>query len=417
MTQFAPLTSMLSGCKIAPKEARIDLGAHGNSAQKPLFDSPSDLSDQQGRSRRRAVRQGSAAETEARSPVSGEAQKWAQELRAERVRGRLPMFVLGAGVSYGVVPLLKDIGAWFVQQLPNDDQHKKAHSLAQNLATGKASRGEVAELFSLLQSEKEESREIWRRFSEAFLLGSYPKIKMGDHGQTPFNGLLKADPSQGHRRLATLAADHAAWVLSLNFDGLTVKALIDGGAAGVALHSAEDVRRYFSALDASKSIPAVIKVRGDVFYARCDNPLCPAAASEQALDRLKRDPAQSDLRCPSCHAGQLLLQFLFPGFRSKEEAAYPILWEARGFLGPRVSAIIIVGLSGRWDRYLLEFLFDWAREREVPVLDVKPNGEDAKVIESFWQTYFKGRVNFHFINATAEEWLPEFCRKFDWKNP
>jgi len=313
-------------------------------------------------------------------------------------------------MSFGVVPLLKDIGAWFAEA---EQLHDKTRGLANRLAGGNAGRAEVAELFTLLQSP--DNQAIWQEFSAAFLLGNGKKIRMGHEGTKEFPGLLRADLTEGHRRLASLLANRAAWALSLNFDGLTVRALIElnGTSGGIALHSAEDVRRYFSALDPRTRTPAVIKVRGDVFYARCNNPLCPSAATEQALDRLKSAHNEADLLCPSCREGQLLLQFLFPGFRSKEEAAYPVLWEARGFLGNRISAIIIVGLSGRWDRYLLEFLLGWARERELPVLDVKPDGRDAKVIQSFCETYFiKGRPQFQLINAEAGTWLPQFCRAF-----
>jgi hypothetical protein len=42
-----------------------------------------------------------------------------------------------------------------------------------------------------------------------------------------------------------------------------------------------------------------------------------------------------------------------------------MLWVMRSFLANRVSPIIIIGLSGRWDRYFLQFLLGLAREREL----------------------------------------------------
>jgi hypothetical protein len=382
----------------------------GRGAQEPLFDGEEEVQPAPPELARAPDRRTSAAKAAAdadRLIPESDAKEWARKLDKERVRGRLPMFVLGAGVSFGVVPLLKDIGAWFKEHIQED----RAKSLAGRLATGEAGRSEVAELFCLLQSAEEGYREIWSQFSGAFLLGNGKQIQMQiEPNRVDFPGLLRANPTEAHKSLAKLVRDRRAWVVSLNFDGLTVKALTQLGpetqpGAGVALHSAQDVRQYFSALDAAAGTPAVIKVRGDVFYARCDNPLCPAAASEQALDRLG---ARADLQCPGCHTGKLLLQFFFPGFRSKEEAAYPILWETRRFLGSRVSAIIIVGLSGRWDGYLLEFLFDWALERKVPILDVKPPGKDDKVINSFRDTYYPDSPEFHRIEARAGDWLPSF---------
>jgi len=83
------------------------------------------------------------------------------------------------------------------------------------------------------------------------------------------------------------------------------------------------------------------------------------------------------------------LQFSFPGFRHKEEQADPMLWAIRRFLGNRVSAIVMLGFSGQWDAYLLRFLFDLARERDLVVADVKPGGDETDaLIDGYRASYY-----------------------------
>jgi NAD-dependent SIR2 family protein deacetylase len=318
-------------------------------------------------------------------------------LRVVRTSGKVPLFVLGAGISADRVPLLKDIADWFltVEGMPETERpgdsrlNDRLMSFLKGLSVGDASRADVAELFSTLQwTSNCKYSKLWRRFSKAFLMGPQPKehipsLKIGSD-KKEFIGLLKAKSTNAHRSLAEMLCTQEAHLFSLNFDGLTVKALIDKCDKGIALHTRQQVRAYFSATEGD-FVPSVIKVRGDVFYATCAEPACPASNEEHPLDRLSD---HKELMCPACGQDTVVLQFSFPGYRVKEEVAYPILWEARRFLAQRLSAIIIIGLSGRWDRYLLDFLFDLAIERGLVVADVNPEQEEEAVIDSFRQTYY-----------------------------
>ena len=321
-----------------------------------------------------------------------------RRLLCARASGKVPLFVVGAGVSEGRVPLLKEIAGWFsaVVNLKGDGRpnvealEPRFGEFLKRLSDGAASRADAAEFFSTLQLAR--YSKFWAAFSKAFLLGpqideSIPALKLG-RDRKDFDGLLVAEFSDAHGGLARMLQAREAHVLSLNFDGLTVRALTKNHGSGVALHTRQQVRAYFSATK-GHFVPAVIKVRGDVFYAKCSEPMCPASNEEHPLDRLSDHGGGTPvLRCPACGRSTVVLQFSFPGFRVKEEAAYPILWEARRFLAQRLSAIIILGLSGRWDRYLLDFLFDLAVERGLVVADVKPLGSDGAVIDSFRETYY-----------------------------
>ncbi len=338
-----------------------------------------------------------------------DAEKLAKQLNSKRLCGRCPLFVLGAGISQGVVPFLKDIGRWFWEKL---ESTLPAHRLARLLSDGKATRSDVAELFALLQSQEKPYVTLWDTFSQVFLLAKEDKILMGPGPGTRFDGLLKAQPTAEHETIARMMRNGVAWTLSLNFDGLTVKALRSPNGCGTALHTAKEVNQYFTSTQECETVPAVIKLRGDVFYARCSDALCPAAFSDQALDRLWNDGSPTDLVCRVCGKGRLRLQFLFPGFRYKEEAAFPVLWETRRFLGNRVSAIILLGLSARWDPYLLRFLFDWARERGVELIDVNPSKEDLDIVASFHRTNFADMQAPLLYECTAAAWLRSFASSF-----
>lgn len=92
-----------------------------------------------------------------------------------------------------------------------------------------------------------------------------------------------------------------------------------------------------------------------------------------------------------------------------------MLWSARRFIGASLSAVIIVGLSGRWDRYLLDFLFDLAKERRLLIVDVKPSARDGKsLVDSFRATFYPSipqaldvpdskQVSFIPISMTADK--------------
>jgi hypothetical protein len=67
------------------------------------------------------------------------------------------------------------------------------------------------------------------------------------------------------------------------------------------------------------------------------------------------------------------------------------LHRLRDFLGHRVSAIVPIGLSGRWDPYLLSELFDWSLAYSIPIVDVKPpDGIQSAptAFEAFRHRYF-----------------------------
>ncbi|MHB1954038.1 MAG: FmdB family zinc ribbon protein [Sulfobacillus sp.] len=267
----------------------------------------------------------------------------------------------------------------------------------------------------MMQSDVEPLSKIWHDFSRAFLSGGL----LVDSSRKQFPGIAsgRVKPSSAHMMLADALRNGTANVISLIFDGLTYRALTSRHRPGVVLHSIEEIEKYYCA-DIHTFIPSIIKIRGDVFYAICEEQYCPLNLRPYPLDRLRNVAKDDVMRCPSCGAKKLKLQFSFPGFRYKEEIAGPMLAAARQFLGPRTSAIILVGLSGRWDRYLLQFIFQLAKDRSLLVADVKLPDGDSTLIDHFRSTYFPSvsvpssttpdrGSTFVRVHATADDFLDQ----------
>lgn len=145
-------------------------------------------------------------------------------LGVQRQLGRLPLFIVGAGISRSVVPLLLDIGAWFQKELQQaqsvPDEWLITHAAA--IAANDATRRQAAEFFSAVQDKRPAMCELWKKFSSAFLTDGFQaqieNIRFPGLSQNP-------EPTSAHESLARLVHTHRSEVLSLNFDGLTRRAL------------------------------------------------------------------------------------------------------------------------------------------------------------------------------------------------
>lgn len=353
-------------------------------------------------------------------------------LTHQRMLGKVPLFVLGAGVSEQHVPLLHEIGGWIFKWFNDhidsscDEVYKHTLRAANALKLGNATRRQVAELFHALQEiDQEPFPTIWREFSNLFLTGrSIPHPHENDspwirEDGREFLGLMHVKPTIAHEKIAEAVSEQSGFVLSLNFDGLTKRALRDRQhdlthpSGALVLHSEQDIRAYFTSCHPSSgkgstpSRPAVFKVRGDVFYAKCKEPDCPLFLKEYPLDHLlsyaetgvtHNDP----FVCPACGVRSLILQFQFPGYRAKEDYARPMLWTMRRFLGYRLSSVIMLGFSGRWDRFLLEFLFDTVAEYRLLMIDVKKQSHEESLIASFRRAYFPSISDLNIVNSPKD---------------
>ncbi|MBC7078574.1 MAG: hypothetical protein H5T92_09770, partial [Synergistales bacterium] len=239
---------------------------------------------------------------------------------------------------------------------------------------------------------------IWADFAQALLEGQITSSRC-------YRALQNTVPTGAHKAIADLYEYVDATCISLNFDGLTWKALREKpGGTAVVLDSKEACERYYTRyhnLDhpaengaaTGKSMRAVVKMRGDVFYARCQTSGCPKEGTPRFLwDRPPVDtespsvqprgtvrngitqPVSGEsslLKCPEC--GRVCrLEIVFPGVLEKEETARGVLEALATYLVPRLSCIISAGFSGNWDPLLVRFIAEVLAQRKVPLIDIKP---------------------------------------------
>jgi hypothetical protein len=318
--------------------------------------------------------------------------------------GKLPLFVIGAGISKTKVPSLWEMAdaLLILIEKSNVDELTRRELLRQGelLKTQRATRSDAAEFFSTLQVHESSLEQVWNNFCKTLVNGG---LILSD--PRPYAGLLKLganDCSDAHIDIAAMLSAGCCHVLNLNYDPLLYLAQISLTSDEhellplISLHSPGDIRAYYTSPERQTLQPAVTNARGDVFYAKCTNIRCPRLDTELTLEFRPTPPNADIFFCPSCHQQSIRLQLSFPSFETKEKLVQPLINELRQYIGFQTSALIAVGISGQWDPYLLNALFGWAYAYGVPLLDVKPAPSDrglterSRLFEAFRHRFFPG---------------------------
>lgn len=345
--------------------------------------------------------------------------------------GKLPLFVLGSGISAGKVPFLSQMTVALIAMLQGKEYGDLNADIRSCLLTkgelikGRtATRADAAEFFSLLQEPEATEgtiSKLWDKFCEKLL---YEGITVDD---VNFDGLLQLKmTTDAHRSLAFMASLGDCHILNLNYDPLLFLGMKEIRAAYedrqnlnfIALHSARDISHYYCSRSRQFQ-PAVTNARGDVFFARCTNPLCPQCGRDENIDYAPTKSSWQDYRvCPACHLlNSLTIRLSFPSYETKERVVAPVLNLYRHYVANRTSALITVGLSGQWDPHLLDILFRWSFEYRIPLLDVrrKTNVDGDDAFEQFGRRFFPGvmvdpdfdTAFYHRIELWADEFVPK----------
>jgi HD superfamily phosphohydrolase len=219
-------------------------------------------------------------------------------------------------------------------------------------------------------------------------------------------------------------------LISLNFDGLTKRAVESVAEELMAtppekrrtarvLSSVAQIRAFFTGLETEEAgaeerpsethnklpwhpVP-IIKFRGDVFHAVCENGRCPEfqrpsalyelldLAQEEAVAKSERaapapekaDPEETAgrlLRCGSCGRHRQL-EISFPGVYGKERGIDEALAAFHEVFGRGVAGVVFLGFSGTWDEALVNYLVGRAKALRAPILTLgrspTPAIEDA----------------------------------------
>lgn len=233
--------------------------------------------------------------------------------------------------------------------------------------------------------------------------------------------LLYRDPTSTHMLVATLAKLNLAHIVSVNFDGLTRKAIDDTECKGVVLSDPDVVERYFLSKnnsdqknnknnnDIEKKMIPIIKVWGDLFHAVCRNDGCPESNIRIPIFNLSETYSN---KCEVCDSTRQL-QIFFTGYEEKEKSTQDLMRVLIKYLAPQIGNIITIGFSGRWDQSLIEFIRLLGSEIEqetktlgnnkrIPCICIDPN------TPSFLNEMIKQKITTLHLQLTGDDFVKLF---------
>lgn len=341
-----------------------------------------------------------------------------KEIENERKRWRVPLFVMGAGVSVTKVPLMNEIFKYFceLEGLP-----EKVKLDAQKLYNNKQyqSRATASNFFGILQtSENPNIKKAWNKFTKDFLEG---RVKRNTEGlEIP---LWELEPTVFHKMVAKqVVRDYLPGIcLSLNYDGLTAKAIkevaINGNKSKInmeklellypcrILTTQEEIMQYYARNSKANDFYQIIKLRGDIFNAVCETEGCRYQTKRTPIYEINPTENEANNKTPNNKSNQNQLPLLgssnqskprtssryekvmkcsgcgnlrrveidFPGYRTKELETNKIIEMIYRFIVPSLSRVVICGVSGNWDYEIVEFLRVCAIERGLKIycLDIE----------------------------------------------
>jgi HD superfamily phosphohydrolase/NAD-dependent SIR2 family protein deacetylase len=351
----------------------------------------------------------------------------AARLRKQHDDGLIPLFVIGAGVSnsdaVAHVPtfeqMLDRLRALIEVEDPALGATDRSFRELLNLIREQGPLGwddSVVVTRVLMEAQDSPSRivqECWQKFSNWLLwecLVSTPQGRLAEA-----SGIVHAQPTPGHAAIANLCGTIDALCLSLNFDGLTRRALRDAGfARALILSESDEIERFFLRSDGEggarhEELVAVVKLRGDAFMVACQRTGCPLYNRPIPLWDLAdknlqaRDPRH--LECQACrHPRKIGISF--PGVADKEAVTERMLLALLQYASLRVGSIFVIGLSGRWDRSVANFISRLSRVRRVPLYVVRRNPDNDRVFRGVISS-MQGRANraSGYFADTADHFL------------
>lgn len=345
--------------------------------------------------------------------IKKKADEIAPKIATEYVKGKIPLFVIGAGTSRELtIPnsLKEQVTKMSIPTM--DEVLSKLYTLFEDFE--KTPKGkernvdllEVKKHFGLWKDRQKEDRKI-DRATVGGIFGHFQDKEYLKEVWIDFNnwllkqcvsekheiGIITARPSEAHYRIAELYEKVGALCLTTNFDGLLLKSLMEKYTRDhvFSYYTAKQIKQFFQAEPVLGTVPhsdyVEIQIRGDIFFAKCDEKWC------DIFDRcefpkethtfgyyaigLGKESETDPLKCPK---GRIRKPFVsFPGSLEKDReirGIVEVLWQ---YLAYKVSCIITVGIGGWWDPILLAFLSDLARERGVPFIDANLSPEDSYI--------------------------------------
>lgn len=342
-------------------------------------------------------------EIEKSNEVEGKNRKKIREIAfrivSEHVKGKLPLFVIGSGISMDLknnfgsktnkmrIPsmceminklyyLYNESNKNTIPENDREELEKHFETFIQQLNLNKKiDRGNIAGILGYFQ-EKGYLKEVWITFIQWLL------EKCVDEDNNI--GIRNAQPSSAHERIAELYSKVNAFCVTINFDGIFYKALKSkygnkGDRTVFSYYTKKDAENFFITenMEKEKKVYVDIQIRGDIFFVICDPIWCDDY--ELCPHKIVKPVRiwESNLKCEE---GKYRKPYIsFPGAYEKDREVREILEVLWEYLANNVSCIITIGIAGWWDPILTAFLADLSRERNIPFIDVNTSPEDSYI--------------------------------------
>jgi hypothetical protein len=352
--------------------------------------------------------------------------RWAEFIKKQHQKGLIPLFITGLGVSKGngnQIPDVYGIVRKFETKFKSRGNDKKKLPEIEELfkilwelrEKEQKDRGTVARLLNTFQ-ERQELREEWKSVNKWLL-----------------KAIIRAKPTNFHKKLAELYEKFNAVNITLNFDGLLIRELnnrimqrneTEGKEtkrkeSAFSLPTRGECESFFLRLGDTKDKEKEyleIQIRGDILYVICDsNGFCPQKhklrplwssftsytqnkKTENGETRFLFQTSDEDeleklveiiRKCPSCNK-EGISYLSFPGSYEKEKDMKDMLEIVWKYLAFKVGSVTAVGTSCEWDPLIVAFLGDLLSERKIPLLVVdnapKENGGYKYIIKELVNT-------------------------------
>ncbi|MBD5549571.1 MAG: HD domain-containing protein [Lachnospiraceae bacterium] len=330
---------------------------------------------------------------------------WADYIVQEDKKGKIPLIIVGAGVSACDVKIQKSAElefAWSKKGLPCLQQMMmKLKELVENAAEESSGEGfeELKKHFQIMtddmrdvnrewlgrtftlfeKSEDEEIKNIWREFCDWFFFSC---IEYSEGGKPQFFGALNTKTSKAAVEIVKMYDSVNAICLSANFDNYINYALTetDGYRKGVSIFDKEQAERYLKRIrrggERFEEKPynrCVLHANGDVFWLYCSGEkgedYCPNTGIRKPAFGNSAILGPEDLYCDFC-GSPLIATMTMPGTYEKDYNTRIIIESIWKYLSARVSAVISIGISCNWDDVLLKFILQLMKEMDIPLLDI-----------------------------------------------
>lgn len=316
--------------------------------------------------------------------------EWANFLISQHEKGFVSLFLTGSGVSASVVPNLSDI----IQEL-GDIYFTNIKKGYRNINK------DINNLFEALLEHKIKDRSIYARLLNSFQEDRESREKEWKSlNNWLFGKILYAKPTVFHKNLADLFEKIDVICLTLNFDGLLIRELVQyrNKPKSFSLPTKAECETFFlrnnteesNYYSNSEKECLEIQIRGDILYVTCNSvSYCPQKDREHPLwtsiasfpklgdmhNAIPKDIIMNFLKCPSC--GEERFSYLsFPGAYKKEKDMVDILKTIWKYCAFRIGSVTVAGTSGEWDPLIVAFLGDLLSERDIPILVIeKPQNQ------------------------------------------